>query len=106
MSWFYLILAVAFEVFGTSVLKTDHRLISPGTGMLLASYGLSLLFLSLALKKLDIGVAYAVWSGLGILSIGLIGLFVYKEPISPIKAVFMTLILIGTVGLNFTRSGA
>lgn len=105
MSWIYLFLAICLEVIGTSILKISRQIISLQTLVLLLSYGLSLLFLSLALKKIDIGTAYAIWSGLGITAIEIIGILVFKEPVIPSKAVFIVLILIGTVGLNFSRSG-
>ncbi|UZQ49192.1 DMT family transporter [Clostridium kluyveri] len=104
MSWVYLILAIAFEVIGTTTLKGSNHIISFKTLAMLASYGFSLLFLSLALKKIDIGVAYAIWSGLGITAIEIIGVLVFKERIDFLKIMFISLIMIGTIGLNFTRT--
>lgn len=104
MSWIYLFLAIGLEVFGTSMLKISHEIINVKTIAMLLSYGLSLLFLSLALKKIDIGIAYAIWSGMGILAIEIIGVFFFKEHLSASKIVFIALIIIGTIGLNFSRT--
>lgn len=105
MSWMYLILAIAFEVVGTTMLKDTSHVIGWKTLAMLSSYATSLFFLSLALKKMDIGVAYAIWSGLGITAIQIIGLLFFRERIDFSKGIFISLILIGTIGLNFTRTG-
>lgn len=102
MSWLYLILAIGLEILGTALLKTTSQLLSLKTLVLLLAYGLSLVFLSLALKKIDVGVAYAIWSGLGIVAIEVIGVVFFKESINFSKAAFMLMILVGTVGLNFS----
>jgi small multidrug resistance pump len=102
MSWLYLILAICLEILGTALLKASSELFSLKTIALLLAYGLSLVFLSLALKKIDVGVAYAIWSGLGILAIEIIGVVFFKESINVSKAAFMLMILVGTVGLNFS----
>lgn len=105
MSWLYLILAIVLEVTGTALLKMVHGLsnLKYIIGMLLA-YVISLLFLSLALKKIDIGIAYAVWSGLGITAIEILGVLFFKETMTLPKIFFITLILIGTIGLNVYRT--
>lgn len=105
MSWVYLLFAIGFEVVGTSLLKISHDLLSLKTLAMLVSYGLSLLLLSLALKKIDIGVAYAIWSGLGITAIEVMGVLFFKEHMNLSKIIFITLIMVGTIGLNFSRTG-
>lgn len=102
MSWLYLILAIGLEILGTALLKASSQLLSLKTLVLLLAYGLSLVFLSLALKKIDVGVAYAIWSGIGIVAIEVIGIIFFKESINFSKAAFMLMILVGTVGLNFS----
>ena len=104
MSWLYLILAIGFEVAGTSLLKISHNLLSIKTLAMLISYGLSLVFLSMSLKKIDIGVAYAIWSGLGITAIEVLAVLFFKETINVSKIFFIALILIGTIGLNFCKA--
>lgn len=104
MSFIYLLFAILFEVAGTSLLKVTHNPFSVKTFFMLISYGFSLFLLSLALKKIDIGIAYAIWSGLGITAIELMGIIFFKESINATKLIFITFIIIGTIGLNYVRS--
>jgi small multidrug resistance pump len=64
----------------------------------LTSFGL----LSLALKRLDLGVAYAIWSGLGTAAVALIGIVALKEPLTAAKIVGIVLIIGGVVSLNLS----
>jgi small multidrug resistance pump len=65
-------------------------------------YGLSLSALTLALKRIDVSMAYAVWSGLGTALIAVIGVLWLKEPLNTLKIVSLTLIIIGVIGLNLS----
>lgn len=56
--------------------------------------------LTIALKKIDVGIAYAVWAGIGTALIAGIGMFYFKEPMNLVKVVSILLIIIGVVGLN------
>lgn len=106
MSWFYLVLAIILEVSGTTSMK-----LSQGFTKMLPSvfmfvfYILSLVSLTLALKKIDVSVAYAVWSGLGTTLIAIIGIFYFKEPSSVIKILSIGLIILGVIGLNLSGGG-
>lgn len=103
LSWLYLLLAIAFETMGTTSVKLSNGFskIVPSILMFIF-YGLSLSFLSFALKKIDVGVAYAVWSGIGITIIVLIGIFFFNESISVLKVVSILFIIIGICGLHFS----
>jgi small multidrug resistance pump len=63
-------------------------------------YGLSLVALTLALKRIDVSVAYAVWSGLGTAMIAAIGLLIFKEPLTLVKMLSLLCIIGGVIGLN------
>ncbi len=63
-------------------------------------YALSFMALTMALKKIDVSVAYAIWAGAGTALIALIGIAHFKEPLTLIKIVSVGLIIIGVVGLN------
>ena len=80
MKWLYLIIAVIFEVIATSALKESNSFtkIVPSLFVIIG-YSISFYFLSLTLKNLSIGVTYAIWSGLGILLICLVGYFRYGQ---------------------------
>ena len=100
-SWIYLTGAILLEVAGTSCMK-----LSDGFSKLLPSvlifvfYGLSFVGLTFALKKIDVGIAYAVWSGIGTALIAFIGMSYFKEPLTLVKVLSLLLIIAGVVGLN------
>lgn len=71
--------------------------------VMLIFYVLSLSMLTLALKKLQIGTAYAIWSGIGIVLLSVIGVVFFKESINLTKIIFIGFILVGTIGLNIIQ---
>ncbi len=99
----YLLVAICFEIIGTTCLK-----LSQGFSQLIPSiltvvfYALSFGFMSLTLKKIDVGVAYAIWSGLGTALIATIGVLWFKEPMTILKLSSMVLIVLGVMGLNLS----
>jgi small multidrug resistance pump len=70
--------------------------------LLFAFYALSLGMLTLALKRIDVSVAYAVWSGVGTALIATIGVLWFREPATALKLISLALIVIGVVGLNLS----
>jgi small multidrug resistance pump len=101
MGWFYLIGAIVFEVSGTTCMKMSQGFtkILPSVFMFIF-YILSFISLTFVLKKIDVSVAYAVWSGLGTALIAVIGIVWFKESVSTIKIASLGLIILGVVGLN------
>jgi small multidrug resistance pump len=101
MSWFYLVVAIVLEVSGTTSMKLSQGFtkVLPSVLMFLF-YGSSLGALTLALKRIDVSVAYAVWSGLGTALIASVGVLWLKEPLNTLKIVSLMLIIIGVIGLN------
>jgi len=98
---FYLLLAILAEVAGTTCVKLSEgytRLLP--SALILVFYGLSLGFLGLALKKVDLSLAYAIWSGLGIAFIASVGVLWFREPVTAVKVVSLGLIVVGVAGLN------
>ncbi len=65
-------------------------------------YALSFMALTMTLKRIDVSVAYAIWSGIGTALIAIIGAVHFKEPMTMIKTVSVGIIIIGVVGLNIT----
>ena len=101
MHWLYLVLAIFFEVGGTTCMKLSEGLSKPlFTALIFILYGISFVALALALKKLDLGLSYAIWSGIGTAAIAMIGYFWFKEPMGAIKIASILLIIVGVVGLN------
>jgi len=99
--WLMLTLAIVLEVAGTTCMKLAEgftRLVP--SILLFAFYGASFVALTLALRKIDLGVAYAVWSGLGTAIVAIIGFTFFKEAVTVVKVVSIGLIMAGVVGLN------
>jgi small multidrug resistance pump len=104
MYWLYLILAILSEVVGTTNMKLSQGFtkIIPSI-LIFVFYGISFTFLTLALKKIDVSIAYAIWSGLGTALIVIIGFLFFKEPVTIIKVVSIGLIVVGVVGLHLSE---
>ena len=103
MTWLYLVLAILLEVSGTTCMKLSEGFTKTVPSILLfVFYTLSFGMLTLALKKLDVSVAYAVWSGMGTALIATIGVLWFKEPLTALKLISLGLIIIGVVGLNLS----
>ena len=101
MEWVMLLLAGVFEVTWALAMKE-----SDGFSRLLPSivtcigYIASAVFLSLALKKLPIGTAYAMWTGFGIVGTSLLGIILFRESLTPAQIGCIVLIVAGVVGLK------
>ena len=102
MSWIYLLVAILFEVSGTTCMKLSQGFTRPVPSVLLfAFFALSFGAATLAIRRIEVSVAYAVWSGVGTALIALVGIVWFKESLSLIKAASLVLIILGIVGLNF-----
>jgi small multidrug resistance pump len=99
--WFYLSLGIIFEVLGTICMKFAEGFSKWVPSVLVfVFYGLSLLFLVLVLKKMEVSIAYAIWAGLGTALIALIGIVWFKEPVSITKVISILFIIAGIFGLE------
>jgi small multidrug resistance pump len=102
-NWLFLGSAIILVVAGTACMKLAEgfwRLIP--SILIFFFYGLSFVALSIALKGIEISVAYAVWSGTGVVLISSVGFFYFKESITLFKLTCISLIVIGVVGLNLS----
>ena len=101
MTWLFLALAILLEVAGTTCMKLSDGFTKMVPSILLfVFYTLSFGMLTLALKRIDVSVAYAVWSGVGTALIATIGVLWFKEPMTALKLISLALIIVGVVGLN------
>jgi small multidrug resistance pump len=106
MSWLYLVVAIVSEVCGTTCMKMAKGLTKPVPSILLfVFYGLSFATMTLALKWIEVSVAYAIWSGLGTALIAAIGILWFQESVSVLKTVSLALIILGVIGLNLSGAG-
>ena len=102
-AWSLLLLAIAAEVIGTSCLKLSDGFsrLWPSVVVLLA-YSTSMLLLSRVVQTIPLGITYALWSGIGIVAIVLVGVFVYRQIPTPTQLTGMALITAGVVMVNIT----
>ncbi|MGB9755733.1 MAG: DMT family transporter [Desulfurella sp.] len=101
MGWFYLALAILFEVGGTTSMRLSNGLtkLLPSV-CLFVFYAISFIFATVATKYLKLAVMYAVWSGVGIVAITFIDLTIFKEKINSVEVIGLVLILVGSILLR------
>jgi quaternary ammonium compound-resistance protein SugE len=105
MAWLYLVAAGLLEIGWAVGLKYTAgftRLVP--TVLTLGSIAASLALLGLALASLPVGPAYAVWTGIGIAGTAILGIVLFGEPLSAVKAVSIALILAGIAGLKLASA--
>jgi small multidrug resistance pump len=108
MSWLHLGIAILAEVIGTTALKASDGFSKLVPSLIVAlAYGASFYFLSLTLKVIPVGIAYAIWSGVGIVLIALAGWWFFGQTIDKAGIVGILLIGAGVFVLNtFSQTGA
>ncbi len=103
LNYVFLFTAIVSEVIATNALKATDGFTKVGPSILtVVGYASAFYFLSLTLKAIPIGVAYATWSGVGILLISLVGWLYYKETLSVTTMLGMALIVAGVVVVNLS----
>ena len=101
MSWIYLIIASFGEIFGVMSINLYLKNRSSfWLMMIIVSMGFGFLFLSLAMKSIPLGTAYAIWTGLGATGAVVMGIIFFKESASVLRVLFLTCIISGAVGLK------
>lgn len=107
MSYLYLAIAIVAEVVGTSALKATEgftRLLP--SLVVVIGYGTAFYFLSLTLKVIPVGIAYAIWSGVGVALITLIGWVLFKQRLDAPALAGLALIVAGVVVIHFFSGAA
>ena len=105
-AWILLAIAIAFEIAGTSLLKASDGFARLGFGIgSMACYWVCFGFLAVAMKSIPVGVVYAIWSGVGIVGITIIGFVVFRQSLSAVQMGFVAIIFVGAIGLNLTTNG-
>jgi small multidrug resistance pump len=103
LAWIYLSAAIATEVIGTVFLRYTDGFTRLGPSIfVIVAYVLSLWLTALALKGLEISLAYAVWAGVGTAAIAVIGMAAMGESINALKLASIALVIGGVVGLNLS----
>ena len=105
MEWAYLILAGILEIFWATCLKLSNGFtILKFSILTIAGMVFSFIFLAQATKILPLGTSYAIWTGIGALGSVIIGIILFKEVFTLPKVLFVTLLLIGIIGLKITST--
>lgn len=100
-TWAALLGAIVMEVAGTTLLQQSQQFTKPlPTAGVAVCYGVAFYLLSIALKQMPVGVAYAIWSGLGVVAISLIGLVLFKQRLDLPAVLGLTMIVGGVVVIN------
>jgi small multidrug resistance pump len=99
--WLALAGAIVLEIAGTVSMKLSHGFTRTlPSALLFVLYGLSFGLMTIAIKRIDMSVSYAIWSGVGTATIALIGVFAFRESLSFVQVISIALIIAGVVGLR------
>jgi small multidrug resistance pump len=101
MAWVLLSIAIAAEIIATLCLKASEGLskLWPSIGVLFG-YATAFTFMAMSLKKLDVGITYAIWSGVGIIGAAIGGVVFFDQHLSRMAMIGMGIIIAGVVVMN------
>jgi small multidrug resistance pump len=101
--WFLLVVAIATEVIGTLALRASDGFtqVVPAA-VTVVTYLVSIVLLALVLKSLPVGIVYAIWSAVGIALVAVLGRVIFGDPVPPLAAVGMVLIVGGVALVGFS----
>ncbi len=108
MKWVYLVVAVCGEVLGTTALKSSEGFSRLAPSLIVViGYGIAFYFLSLTLDKIPVGISYALWSGIGIVLISIIGWLFLGQRLDLAAMIGIGFIIVGVAVINlFSKSAA
>jgi len=105
--WVYLITAIVSEVIATSALKASTGFTKPLPSVVVViGYLVSFYFLSLTLKTIPVGIAYAIWSGVGVVLISVVAWLLYSQRLDLPALIGMGLIISGVMVINLFSNTA
>ncbi len=101
--WASLAIAIIFGVLGTISMKISHGLehIKPAISLVLF-YTISFVAMTFAMQYIQLSVVYAVWSGVGTVLVGMVGIFYFGEAVSVRKILYLFVIIIGVIGIHIS----
>ena len=107
MHWLFLGAAILFETIGTTALQASQQFSRPGPSLIVVlAYGASFYLLAMVLKFIPVGIAYAVWSGLGICFIAAIGYLMFGQKLDLPAVIGLAMIIGGIVVINLFSQSA
>jgi quaternary ammonium compound-resistance protein SugE len=105
MSWFLLVIAGLLEVGWAIGLKYTQGFTRPLPSILTAAaIALSMVLLSMAARSIPIGTAYAVWVGIGAVGAAIIGILIFREPVSLLRIASLALLVLAMIGLKLSSA--
>lgn len=101
MAYIYLAVAIISEVIATSALKASEEFskLTPSI-IVVVGYAIAFYCLSVVLKSIPVGITYAIWSGVGIVLIALVGVFFFNQSLDGPAIIGMSLIILGVIVIN------
>jgi len=103
MGWIYVIFGGVFELVFTTCLRYVNGFKNvPWTIGFACSLAISMYLISMAMRTVPLGTAYAIWTGIGTLGTAVVGMIWYQEPVSIARIAFILLIVAAAVGLKMT----
>ncbi|MBA4503283.1 DMT family transporter [Marinobacterium marinum] len=106
-NWLFLSIAIVAEVVATSALKSSEGFSRPLPSIIVVvGYLIAFYCLSLTLKTIPVGVAYAIWSGVGLVLVALAGWWLHGQKLDPATMAGMTLIVAGILVINLFSAGS
>ena len=104
--WLALAIAIVAEVIGTTALKASNEFTRLWPSLIvMAGYGTAFYFMALSMRVLPVGIMYAIWSGMGIVLVSIIGWVVYRQALDVPAMIGMGLIIAGAIVINvFSKS--
>lgn len=103
--WILLALAIVSEVVGTSALRESDGFSRPlPVAVMLVTYGLAFYLLSVIVRDIPVGIAYAIWAGSGTALIAAVGVFAFDEPLSTVAIAGIALVIVGIVVIQLSSS--
>jgi small multidrug resistance pump len=107
MAWLLLAATIVFEVAGTTLLKLSRGFSEPIASIgAFVCYGVALAGLNVALRHIELSIAYAIWSGAGTALVACVGILWFREPITALKLISLCLIIAGVIGLQLASREA
>ena len=105
MSWLFLIIAGIFECIWSTAMKLSNGFSKTGySAVTIAGMIISFLALAAATKNLPLSIAYPIWTGIGAVGAVFVGVFLFKDEISPMTWVFVVMLIISIIGIKVTSN--
>ncbi len=101
MAWIYLAVAISAEIVATLSLKASAGFTRlPFVALSMTGYGIAFYMLALVLKSIPVGIAYAIWAGVGVAAVAILGVFLFGQRLDAAAVTGIGLIVAGVVVLN------